>query len=107
MATPYNLMTGPLRHRIDIQRKVVTRDAHGGEIVSFDTIAQRWGSIRPATGREVSSADQIDAIISHEIKMRFFSGLLATDRLSFRSKIYNLISVRDIDERKKIHMISA
>ena len=107
MSKEYFLRAGTLRHRIQIQRRVVTRDAIGGEIVTFNTIATRSGSIRPITGREMVSADQVDPIISHEIRMRFFDGLLATDRLSFREKIYNITAVRDIDERMKLQSIFA
>lgn len=52
------LAAGRLRDRVMIQAKSVTRDAYGGEIVTWGTLATVWALVESLSGREYLAANQ-------------------------------------------------
>ena len=103
----YRLPAGVLRHRIAVQTEANARDENGGVVKSWNTAATRWGRIRPLSGRELTAAQQVDSRVTHEITLRFYDGLSPLFRLSHDSRIYNIVSVRNIDQRDKLMFIRA
>jgi len=104
----FRLPAGVLRHRIQIQSESNARDANGGVIKSWNTVATRWGKIRPLSGRELIAAEQVDSRVTHEITIRYYPGLTSLFRLVHDSRVFNISSPpRDIDERKKVMILQA
>lgn len=86
---PYNAPTDP------------TKDAN------WPTVATRWASIAPLSGRELFMAQQIRADVTHRVKMRWFPdalsgqvkvGLKPKMRLVFQGRKLNVVSCIDVDE---------
>lgn len=102
---------GKLRERIKIQRAAETRDANGGVTQTWGTEKSTWASINPATGREIFQAAQVDARVTHKIKMRFDPKLKLTakDRILFTcdNRIFNIRVVMDSGERSREYAILA
>lgn len=84
---------GKLRHRLVIQRRVETRDAIGGISARWATLATRWGSVEPLTGRELTYAQQVEALVTHRIEMRYFPNLAPTYRLKYGDRVFQIESV--------------
>jgi len=101
----YRLPAGKLRHRVEIQSSTPSRDAIGGVIQGWSTTATRWAEIRPLSGRELVVAQQIDSRVTHEIVLRNVDGLNSNHRLTHESRAFNIIVVRDIDERDKLQRV--
>jgi len=101
------LPAGDLRHRITIQTHTETRDAIGGVVKTWISSSKRWGSIRPLSGQELVSAKQVDPKVSHKIVIRYQEGLTTDQRLLNNSRVFNISSILNIQERDKLMVILA
>jgi SPP1 family predicted phage head-tail adaptor len=92
--------TGKYRKRINIQSYTKTRGGEGGYIQSWATDASRWANINPISGQERVDADQVKALRTHTISMRFYSGTLsAKQRVLFGTRVFHIVSVVNVGER--------
>jgi len=99
---------GQLRHRLNVQTKVETRDTRGGVTETWSTAVTRWGSIMPLSMKQQMEADQLDAKVSHRIVMRYFSGLTDQHRLlEGSSRVFHISSIKNVSERDKTSEILA
>jgi SPP1 family predicted phage head-tail adaptor len=99
--------SGSLRHRISIQAKTETRDARGGIIETWATVATRWGSIEPLSARELMQAQQVDAQVSHRVILRHYETLTHEHRLEKAGRIFHISAVTNPLERGKETVILA
>jgi SPP1 family predicted phage head-tail adaptor len=91
---------GELIHRIEVQAIGTTRGA-AGEVVdtwSTETNGTVWASIKPGSGREFFNAKQINAELTHIIKMRYHAGLSPAKRILYGTRVFNIQEVRNTDE---------
>jgi len=98
---------GKLRVRVNVQSPTDTRTAHGGFLPqTWATDATRWADLQPAAGREFIRADATEAVITHIIIMRHYSGLTPRQRIQEVSsaRIFNIIEVKQINERDRVTM---
>lgn len=56
----------------------------GEVIVGYESLATIWGQIRPLTGREFFAAQQIQADVTTEIRIRYRTGIDSTIRILHR-----------------------
>lgn len=101
------MRAGKLRHAITIQRKSVTTDEYGGPVESWADVATVAASVEPMAGRELANAQTVNAEITTKITMRYLSGVLASDRITFEGKFYNLQSVVDPEMKHRTLIIMA
>lgn len=101
---------GDLRHEIEIQVQGTAR-GDAGEILdswTTETNGSIWASIKPGSGREFLAAKQINAEITHEIKLWYYpAGLTPAKRILFGTRIFNIIQVMNIEERNIEHLVYA
>lgn len=99
------MRAGRLRHEVRIQAASGGVDEHGGLVEEFSFVATVHASISPLQGRELRDARQVHSDITHEIRIRYFIGLTPKHRILWRDprdareRIFNILSVQDIDER--------
>lgn len=67
-----------------------------------DPIA-RGASIRQLNGREQAEAQQMNAMATHEIKLRYYNGLTPQHRLKWGTRIFNVVSVNNVEEANVNH----
>lgn len=91
---------GRLRHRLSLERASRTADGGGGAAEDWITIAQLWGQIRPTGGDEIVDSDGLSGRISHEITLRYRTGIGPAMRLISGSRRFEIVAVIDIDERR-------
>lgn len=103
------MQSGPLRHRLEIQTVTETRDSYGGISQAWTTLETRWANIQPMSSRELWQAQQAQSQATHKITMRYYSGLTEKHRLkvSGGTRVFNIASVINPDERKIMHEIQA
>ena len=87
-----------MRHRVQVQRSVESRDAHGGVVRTWNTLSTRWANVEPLRGREFYSARQVNSDLSHKVTMRYFSDVTTSDRLEFDCRHFNIDSIRNLNE---------
>ena len=93
-----------LRHSVEIQAENATVDAGGGlgDPWAIPTvIATVRMCIEPLRGSERVRAMQLESPVSHKMTMRYRSDVTARNRLLFDSRLFNIRSAIDPDERKR------
>jgi len=84
-----------------------TRPSSVGDIVhnwlAFVS-APRHVSIEPLSAREIYAYAQVQADVTHRIKLRYLPGLSPAMRGIYQGRIFNLFSVRDVSDERKIEM---
>jgi SPP1 family predicted phage head-tail adaptor len=100
---------GELRHIIEIQAIGTTRGA-AGEVVdtwTTETNGTVWASIEPMSGRELYNAKQINAEITHKVKLWYYQGLTPAKRILFGTRVFNILEVMNVEERNIEHLVYA
>ncbi len=92
---------GRLRRRLTLEAANRTPDGGGGAAETWTDIAQVWGDIRPKGGSEAVDADALSGRVSHEITLRYRSGVIPAMRLVSGSRRFEIVAVIDIDERRR------
>lgn len=88
------IRAGRLRHRIDIQQKVVGRDPKTGEMLEEQWVAV-WekcpAAFEPLSSREFLAAKAEQAEATARVVIRYRPGVLATMRILYRGEIYSIV----------------
>jgi SPP1 family predicted phage head-tail adaptor len=92
---------GKLRHRITIEQVIETQDADGSMIETWTTFAMAQASIEPISGREYFAAQSTQADVTHRIRLRYLSGVTPKMRVNYNSRIFDILSVININERNR------
>lgn len=90
---------GKLRHRITIQKQVNETNDYGAVVTKWRTLATVWADVRPISGREYFSAQQVQSEITTQIWLRHLDGVLPTMRVKFGSRTLEIVSVLNTQER--------
>lgn len=95
------MRAGLLRHRIALQEESISRDAWGGQLVTWVTYATVWANIRPLSGSEREAQQQAQAEVTHTITIRKNKKVSPLHRISYKTRIFAINAVIDVDERNK------
>lgn len=105
------MQAGKLRHRVEIQKKTEgAADALGAPTYTWPTVAKRWASIEAMDGTEFvdAEAEKEESQARFKVTFRALSGLNSTQyRIAFGSRIFELTSVMNVDERGIEHRCMA
>ena len=93
------MRAGALRHRLTLQTQSRSSDGGGGATVTWADTATVWGSINSLSGTELYEAQKINPKLTHEIEIRYRSGISPKMRAKYGSRIFNIESVQNKDER--------
>lgn len=95
------MRSGRLRHRVSIQSRSQSLNSYGEPSNSFSEITGGavWAAIESAGAREGKLADHRDEIITHNVLIRHLAGIDATHRVVFGSRVFDVVSVVNRDER--------
>lgn len=92
---------GRLRHRVTIQTRSQSVNEYGEPSNSWSELDQVWAAIEPINGDErvemQSSARQ--GHTSHRVTVRYLANVDATDRVLFGSRVLEIVSVLNFDEK--------
>jgi len=95
------LRIGKLRRRITIERVTETQDTDGAVLETWSTYATVQASIEPISGREYFAAQSTQADVTHRIRIRYLSGIVPKMRVSYNSRIFDILSVINVGERNR------
>lgn len=90
---------GKLRHRITIQRQVNEVNDYGAPVTIWKNVATVWADIRPLSGREYFSAQQVQSEVTTQIWIRYHQGIVPTMRIKFGKRLFAIVSVINAQER--------
>lgn len=74
------MRAGPNRFEVELQRRVDNQDA-GGLDHTYETFGEDYAGIRDLSGRELFAAQQVQADVTTEIRMRWRPDVDATTRI--------------------------
>ena len=95
------MRAGTLRHKVVIQQNTPTRDSYGAEVEAWTDYATVWASIEPARGREFWESQQVNAEVTGKISIRYLAGITPKMRVKHGSRIFEIISVINPEERNR------
>jgi SPP1 family predicted phage head-tail adaptor len=93
------MRAGLLRHQITVQEQSATNDGMGGETLTWSDLFKTRAAIWPTSSRERIDAMKQELQITHKIRIRYRSGMTSKNRVKFGSRIFNIISFLNPDER--------
>ena len=92
-----------LRHIVDIQQIEKTADGIGGFSEEWvDLYAGTRAAIWPKKMVETNEAGKVTATITHQIRIRYASGIDELCRVLFGTREFEIISILDPEERHEI-----
>lgn len=97
------MQSGTLREKLILQVAGTSRDALGGEIISWGDVATLWGRVDAITGREVHAAQQIHAEVTLRVQIRHRTDVTAGNRLLWGTTVLAIHAVLPDTQR---HMIT-
>ncbi len=95
------MKSGKLRNRVILQSKTVTRNDYGEETIVWTEKDTLWASIEPLTAREYFQSQQVQSQVTHKITIRYYLGLRTDYRMLWGSRIFNIISMINPEERNR------
>lgn len=78
-----------------------SRNSLGEPALAMNEVAQVWASIRPLSGRELWQAQQVQADVTHSVRLRYRSGVDATMELDLQGRRLRIVAVLNIEERNR------
>jgi SPP1 family predicted phage head-tail adaptor len=95
------MRAGDLRHRITIQSLAETKNELAETETSPVKVMTVWASVEPLSGRELFLVQQYSSETTHRVRIRFQKSLNLTTRhqISFKGRLFNIISVINKEER--------
>ena len=91
---------GTLRDKVQLQAKNMFKNSAGGHEVSYVPIASVWANVSANNGNSMQLADSNMSAISHIVLLRFRNDIGAGDRIIYRNKTLEIISLNDLNSRK-------
>ena len=93
------MQIGKLRHRITLQKQVNTVNDYGAAVTTWKNVATVWADVRPLSGREYFSAQQIQSEVTTQIWLRHIEGIKPTMKVKFGKREFEILSVLNTQER--------
>lgn len=87
------LSPGELNRRITLQTRTSTQDTYGQAQDTWTDWATCWAKIESMSGNEMVAAQAINAELTHKVTIRYRPGVLASMRLLYGDRIFNIGSV--------------
>jgi SPP1 family predicted phage head-tail adaptor len=92
-----------MRHRLVVNTMSSTQETTlGSWTLANTTDSTRWGSIEPISGRERIVAGQQVPEATHLIRMRYNTAVTPSDQLWYGSRVFEIMSVVNLDERNVV-----
>lgn len=83
---------GKLRHRVTLQQQINDQNDYGASVTQWQDVATVWAEIKPISGREYFSAQQVQSEVSTLIWIRYRTGIEPTMRVIHKGKHYEIVS---------------
>ncbi len=91
---------GELRKQVVVQYVSDENQNTTGELEkTWATFATVWAAITPVSGGEFYAAGLTQASVTHRIEIRYLTGLTPKMRFLWGTRIFNIVLIRNLDER--------
>lgn len=93
-----NFSASKFNKQIVIQSLSLVANDSGGQDETWTTFVTVWASITPKIVREINFAQRIEPRVDHIIRMRYYPGILASMRVSYESRIFEIKAIINVEE---------
>ncbi len=94
------LNAGKLRHRVVLESKgTPTRDAMGGEVVTWTHVDTVWAEVRALSGKALIAAQQAQSAVVASILLRFRDDVQPDWRVRHGADLYDIDAIIPDAER--------
>ena len=95
--TSAGICTGDLRRRVTLQqRSSEAANSYGQASTSWTDVVSTWADIQPMNGRELMSAQAQQSEVTHQVEIRYRTGVLPRMRVVYQSRVFEIQSVIDV-----------
>ncbi len=91
------MRAGQLRHRIVLQSKTASRDAMGGDIITWSDRDTVWAAVEPLRGREYFSAHEFQSETEIRFRIRYRPDITTAWRAMWETRPYDITAVIDVN----------
>lgn len=99
------MLAGKLDRRVTIQRKQVTRDDFGGEVIAWAEVCTVWARIIPLRGSERFVAQQEQADRDARVQMRWWPGITPAMRVIYEGRVWDIEAVAELGRRDGLELL--
>lgn len=92
------MRAGQLNRRVRLQGRQTTVSADGFSIENWVDIATLWAGLEPVTAREVMQATQETEKITHQVTVRYRTGMSNQLRFRYGSRVFLIHTLLDTNE---------
>jgi len=92
---------GEMRERVTIQTPTQVNNALGEATFTWADSQTIWASVNGVSSREALADGQQETRITHRVRMRYVDGLKHTDRLKWRDRILQIVSLLEYENRSE------
>jgi SPP1 family predicted phage head-tail adaptor len=103
-----SIRVGDLQRQVTIQTRTATQDTFGQQSVAWTDMVATWAAIEPLSGRELLAAEAVAAEVTHQVVIRYRTGISAANRIVYQGRIFDVHSVIDenMNHRKIVLLCS-
>jgi SPP1 family predicted phage head-tail adaptor len=101
------IRAGTMRDLISLLEPAPTTDVRWGTTPGWSQFATAWASVTPTDGTEMFTANGVQSVVTHTIKMRYRPDVDSTDRIGYRGQMLEILSCIDPDGRQRELLIAA
>jgi SPP1 family predicted phage head-tail adaptor len=92
-----DISVGMLDKKIALQREDLTSDGGGGYTKTWTTYLNPWARITPVSANEAMVSQQLQHTVTHDIIIRYNSGVKAADSILYKNTRYNIKSIINVE----------
>jgi SPP1 family predicted phage head-tail adaptor len=95
------MRAGTMRDRVTIQRQSTSSTPQWGKSTNWTDVATVWASVVPTNAVESFQQKGTASGTNYTVKLRYRADLTSADRLMYRGKVLDLVSVVDVGGRHR------
>jgi SPP1 family predicted phage head-tail adaptor len=92
---------GRLRHRLTLEAASRADDGGGGAVSSWAELAELWGAVEAATGKETVAADRVTGRTGYQIIIRYRDDVTPAMRFRRGEEAFDILAALDKDGRRR------
>ena len=94
------------RHRITVERLTRGQDADGYLVVEKETLGPYWASVNPVSEKQRTEYQGIGTECTHIIRCDAKLGILETDQIVFKNRVFEILTAINIHEIERDAVIT-
>jgi SPP1 family predicted phage head-tail adaptor len=96
------MFAGPMRNQIQLQVNTPGQDSSGSQVMTWTTVATVWAQVWAVSGQERMIAAQVQASLTHRVRIRYYAGLTTAYRVVMSDgRTFNILFINNTMERNR------